>query len=159
MSSRGLGERMTEEEEDWQKYASSGFGSTDLDLWNDLEVVEVEEEKPEIDEFELPQLNTHLQEIPPAPAPDGLKHMVRIGICDHCLGRLGGRSTVGQELSEVGASLRIQVEDRDVNMKGAREKEPWCPFCENLFEESKVLAELIADGLSEHEFDRLQFKS
>ena len=156
MSSRGQGERMTEEEEDWQKYASSGFGSTDLDLWNDLEVVEVEEEKPEIVESELPQLNTHLQEIPPAPAPDGLKHMVRIGICDYCLGRLGGRSTVGQELSEVGASLRIQVEDRDVNMKGAREKEPWCPFCENLFEEAKVLAELIADGLSEHEFDRLQ---
>ena len=43
MSNRGQGERMTEEEEDWQKYASSGFGSTDLDLWNDLEVVEIEE--------------------------------------------------------------------------------------------------------------------
>lgn len=155
-SSLGQGERMTEEEEDWQNYASTGFGSTDLDLWGDLEVVENQEEDSELDEFELPQLNTHLQEIPPAPAPDGLKHMVRIGICDHCLGRLGGRSTVGQELSDVGASLREQVEDRDINMKGAREREPWCPFCENLFEEAKVLADLIAEGLQGYEFDRLQ---
>ncbi len=146
---------MTEEEvddEDWQKYASGGFGSTDLDLWSDLKV-EIEEEE---EEEEFAQLNTHLQEIPPAPAPGGLKHLVRIGICDHCLGRLGGRSTIGRELAEIGASLRQQVIDRDNNMADAREKEQWCPFCENLFTEAKVLATIILEGLKEHEFDRLQ---
>ena len=104
---------MTEEEadeEDWQKYSSGGFGSTDLDLWSDLEV-EIEETEEE----EIAQLNTHLQEIPPAPAPDGLKHLVRIGICDHCLGRLGGRSTIGRELVDIGVSLRQQVVERERN--------------------------------------------
>lgn len=145
---------MTEEEadeEDWQKYSSGGFGSTDLDLWSDLEV-EIEETEEE----EFAQLNTHLQEIPPAPAPDGLKHLVRIGICDHCLGRLGGRSTIGRELVEIGVSLRQQVVERDSNMTDAREKEQWCPFCENLFAETKVLAAIILNNLKEHEFDRLQ---
>jgi len=146
--------KMTEEEadDDWQKYASGGFGSTDLDLWSDLTV---EMEEPDAEE-EFAQLNTHLQEIPPAPAPDGLKHLVRIGICDHCLGRLGGRSTIGRELVEIGTSLRQQVIERDNDMADAREKEQWCPFCENLFAEAKVLATIILEGLKGHEFDRLQ---
>jgi hypothetical protein len=28
------------DEEEWETLADSGFGNTDLDLWNDLEIVE-----------------------------------------------------------------------------------------------------------------------
>ena len=142
------------EEDDWQDYADSGFGSTDLDLWGDLTIVEKKSE----DELEqLPeQLDTHLQEIPPAPSPAGLKHLVRIGCCDHCLGRLGGRSTIGQRLMDVGSEIRSLVEERDSNMAGVRELESWCPFCENLFEEANLLAKVMHQELAGYECDRLQ---
>jgi len=143
------------DEEEWETLADSGFGNTDLDLWNDLEIVESNTEEEE--EWKSPdQLDTHLQEIPPAPAPGGLKHLVRIGACNYCLGRLGGRSLIGQEMVNVGAELRAQVEERDSNMIGARSREEWCPFCENLFEESTLLAKVIMGGLDGYEFSRLQ---
>ena len=41
-------------------------------------------------------------------------------------------------------------------MSNAREKQPLCPFCENLFEEAPLLAELIHDELGEREYSRLQ---
>ena len=54
---------MTEEEEDWQNYASTGFGSTDLDLWGDLEVVENQEEDSELDEFEINRLSNYITDV------------------------------------------------------------------------------------------------
>ena len=78
-----------ENDEEWMKYASAGFGQTNYSLWEE----EVEEEKtePETEQLgvDLPeQLATHMEEIPRAPNPAGLKHLVRIGCCDFCLGRL-----------------------------------------------------------------------
>ena len=33
-----------------------------------------------------------MAEMPRAPSIEGIKHLVRIGTCTHCLGRLCGRS-------------------------------------------------------------------
>ena len=41
-------------------------------------------------------------------------------------------------------------------MAHARESEPLCPFCENLFEEASLLAELIKEAVGERECFRLQ---
>ena len=41
-------------------------------------------------------------------------------------------------------------------MAEVRELEPLCPFCENLFEEAPLLAELILESIGESECTRLQ---
>ena len=89
-------ETTPEDDEDWMKYANSGFGSTDYSLWDDVQ--DYEEETEVIHEPE--QLDSHTEEIPRAPSPAGLKHLVRMGICNSCLGRLGGKRSI-QQTNEV----------------------------------------------------------
>lgn len=150
--------------EDWSSYASAGFGGTDYDLWEDVAPIE-EKPKPEpgqgqADEWQedvsAEQLDTHLQEVPSAPAPGGLKHLVRIGTCDHCLGRVGGKRSFGQDMKEAGEGVRSIVIERDSNMAEYRLQDSVCPFCEELFAEAPLLAQLIADEMQEYECGRLQ---
>ena len=98
---------MTEEnkEEDWMKYANSGFGQTNYSLWDEVveEEEEEDEEEQEIEDFDLTvQLDSHMEEIPRAPDPAGLKHLVRIGCCNPCLGRLGGKKRYEQSIEQSG---------------------------------------------------------
>lgn len=162
---------MTEEnkEEDWMKYANSGFGQTNYSLWD--EVVEEEIEKEEIEEVtkkeEIPasgegdfdltvQLDSHMEEIPRAPDPAGLKHLVRIGCCDQCLGRLGGKKRYEQSIDQSGEEIRAIVEKGNSHLAKIREEIPLCPFCENLFEEVDLLTDIIYDSISPYQFKRLQ---
>ena len=48
-----------DDDDDWMKYANSGFGSTDYSLWDDVE--EVEQPPEQADEPE--QLESHTEEI------------------------------------------------------------------------------------------------
>ena len=153
---RGSGEFMTEEnkEEDWMKYANSGFGQTNYSLWD--EVVE-EEEEEEIEDFDLTvQLDSHMEEIPRAPDPAGLKHLVRIGCCNPCLGRLGGKKRYEQSIEQSGEEIREIVEKGNSHLAKLREEIPLCPFCENLFEEVELLTDIIYDSISPYQFKRLQ---
>ena len=144
-------------DEDWMKYASAGFGQTDYSLWDDEQVVESTVEDSEEWQDESPdQLSTHTEEISRAPSPAGHKHLVRIGTCDHCLGRLGGKKRFEQSIEESGIEIRAAVNERDSHLFGARGQEPLCPFCENLFEESELLAEIIYDNIAPYELSRLQ---
>jgi len=152
-----------ETEEDWSTYSNAGFGSTDYDLWEDLapldesgEDVDSGEDDDEFDEFPVEQLDTHLQEIPTAPAAEALKHLVRLGTCDHCLGRVGGKKTYGQTLLESGIGIRTLVVGRDANLAESRDVMTICPFCEELFSEIELLADLICNELAPYEFSRLQ---
>ena len=112
-------------------------------------------EEPEWKDENL-QLDTGEEEIPAAPKPAGLKHLVRIGCCDHCLGRIGGKKRFGQSDLESGIEIRASVVEADSTMVNARENEPLCPFCENLFEEAPLLAELIYESIGERDCSRLQ---
>ena len=147
---------MTEEnkEEDWMKYANSGFGQTNYSLWD--EVVE-EEEEEESEDFDLTiQLDSHMEEIPRAPDPAGLKHLVRIGCCNSCLGRLGGKKRYEQSIEQSGEEIRGIVEKGNSHLSNVREEIPLCPFCENLFEEVELLTDIIFDSISPYQFKRLQ---
>lgn len=147
------------DEDDWMAYANAGFGETNYSLWDEVEetTVEPEPEDKGNDAFEMPdQLGTHMEEIPRAPSPAGHKHLVRIGTCDACLGRVGGRRHYGQELEESGMGVRQLVLERDAHLAKAREEEPLCPFCENLFEEVNLLADIIHDAIQPYEVGRLQ---
>ena len=147
-----------ESEEDWKKYANAGFGQTDYSLWDENSP----EEEPEVDveensSLDSPdQLGTHMEEIPRAPSPAGHKHLVRMGTCDHCIGRLGGKKRFEQSIEQSGIEIRSKVIERDSHLANAREEEPLCPFCENLYEESELLAEIIYDSISPYELSRLQ---
>ena len=150
-----------EAEEDWASYSNAGFGSTDYDLWEDLAPLketagDADSDGAELDDFPVEQLDTHLQEIPTAPAAEGLKHLVRLGTCDHCLGRVGGKKTYGQSLLEAGKGVRNLVVERDANMAEFRDDHAICPFCEELFAEIELLADLVSDELAPYEFSRLQ---
>ncbi len=143
----------SEDNEDWMSYANAGFGTTDYSLWDDdTEAAELLPE-PEFDDI---QLDTGEEEIPAAPRPAGLKHLVRIGTCNHCLGRVGGKKKFGQAFVDSGIEIRSSVVESDSTMANAREVEPLCPFCENLMEEAPLLAEIINDSIGESECDRLQ---
>ena len=147
-----------DDEEEWMKYANAGFGQTDYSLWDESETVEQPGE--EIDDdlaLDSPdQLSTHMEEIPRAPSPAGHKHLVRMGTCDPCIGRLGGKKRFEQSITESGVEIRATVIERDSHLANAREEEPLCPFCENLYEESELLADIIFDSLEPYELSRLQ---
>tara|TARA_B100001093_G_scaffold516803_1_gene596460 strand:+ start:5568 stop:7316 length:1749 start_codon:yes stop_codon:yes gene_type:complete len=146
------------DEEDWMKYSSAGFGETDYSLWDDENVVGVDE-KEATDEEDIglhDQLNTHMEEIPRAPSPAGLKHLIRIGSCDHCIGRLGGKKRFDQSIEASGAEIRASVVEVDTHLETARTEVPLCPFCENLFEESDLLADIIHDAIQPYDVSRLQ---
>lgn len=155
------------EEDDWTAYATAGFGQTDYSLWDDVNVEETEstDEEADFDEgddlddemWEEPeQLGTHTEEVPRAPNPAGHKHMVRIGCCDTCLGRLGGKQRYDQSMVESGREIRAAVVERDPHLEGAQERVGLCPFCEDLFDEVDLLADLITEALEGREVARLQ---
>ena len=155
MSDKDTSKENSDDEEDWMSYANAGFGSTDYSLWDDSGQESKIVDEPDWDNENL-QLDTGEEEIPAAPRPAGLKHLVRIGTCDHCLGRVGGKKRFGQSALESGIEIRNTVIETDSTMAKAREAEPLCPFCENLFEEAPLLAELIKEAVGERECFRLQ---
>ena len=147
------------DDEDWMNYANAGFGETDYSLWDDqpADTVEKVDEEPDFDLNSSPnQLGTHMEEIPRAPSPAGHKHLVRTGTCDPCLGRLGGKKRYEQTIAESGAEIRASVVQRDSHLENARTEIPLCPFCENLYEEANLLADIIHDAIQPYEATRLQ---
>ena len=155
MSDKDVSKDNPNEEEDWMSYANTGFGSTDYSLWDDAGQEADLADEPEWDEENL-QFDTGEEDIPPAPNPAGLKHLVRIGCCNHCLGRVGGKKRFSQSNYESGIEIRASVVEIDSSMSNAREDLPLCPLCENLFEEAPLLAELIKESIGERECSRLQ---
>lgn len=147
------------DDEDWMKYANAGFGETDYSLWDEQPAEEetTAEEEPDFDLNAAPnQLGTHMEEIPRAPSPAGHKHLVRIGTCNPCLGRLGGKKRYEQTIAESGAEIRSSVVRRDSHLETARTEIPLCPFCENLYEEANLLADIIHDAIQPYQATRLQ---
>ncbi len=137
-----------EDDEDWMKYANSGFGSTDYSLWDDVEEAG-DEDEPE-------QLEEHTEEIPRAPSPAGLKHLLRMGTCNPCLGRLGGKRSFQQSDESSGEQIRESISEGNQRLLSIRTEIPLCPFCENLFEEVDLLADVIGDALEGYDIQKLQ---
>ena len=147
-----------EDEEDWMKYASAGFGQTNYSLWDEQETTASDDENDEPEQLDSPteQLGNHMEEIPRAPNPAGLKHLVRIGCCDHCIGRLSGKKRFSQTIEDSGQEVRQTVVSANKQLADVRKNIPLCPLCENLFEESDLLADIIYDAIQPYQIKRLQ---
>ena len=143
-------------EDEWQLYATAGYAAAE-DPWDDLVVVEdkgsKEEEWFDGDDFES-NGQTVDWDSPPCPSPLGIAHMIRIGTCDHCLHRVGGRRTEAPGTAG-GASLRAESLARDKELSSFEVPE-LCPLCENLFEDVDNIVERITEQTGELDHGSLQ---
>ena len=145
----------SEEDDDWTKYADTGYTSS-YDPWADLvPATELEEEEfeDEFDEFDDDESTR--RDIPRCPAPSGIEHAIRIGTCNHCLGRVAGVRIAGDPLQLVGERVRKQALERDSDLK-IDEEIDCCPFCEDLFLELDLIADRIVTAVDGVEFTKVQ---
>ena len=145
----------SEEDDDWTKYADTGYTSS-YDPWADLvPATELEEEEfdDEFDEFGDDESTN--RDIPRCPAPSGIEHAIRIGTCNHCLGRVAGVRIAGDPLPLVGERVRKQALERDSDLK-PDEGIDCCPFCEDLFLEIDLIAGRIVTAVDGVEFSKVQ---
>ena len=145
----------SEEEDDWTKYADASYSSS-YDPWADMvpaEEVEEEEFEDDFDDFDDTILRS--REIPRCPAPAGIEQTIRIGTCNHCLGRVAGVRIAGDPLDVVGERVRAQALERDADLKPNAEVD-CCPFCEDLFLELDLIANRIVASVEGVEFTKVQ---
>jgi len=143
-------------EDEWQLYATAGYAAAE-DPWDDLVVVEEKDSKAE-EWFDGDDFESNGQTVdwdsPPCPSPLGIAHMIRIGTCDHCLHRVGGRRTEAPG-ADGGASLRAESLARDKELSSFEVPE-LCPLCENLFEDVDNIVERITEQTGELDHGSLQ---
>ena len=150
---------MTDDDQDeWLDYASAGYGGA-IDPWEDLvsveETDESEEDIDDEDDFEDDTPSLRDMEAPPCPAPMGIRHVIRLGTCDHCLSRIGGRlNEGGLSAKEHGARIRADAIERDPMLSEI--SIDYCPFCEDLFDDIDNIVVRILRETEGVEFSSLQ---
>ena len=142
------------DEEDWTKYADTGYESN-YDPWADLVSIDQEDGEFEDDFDDFLDDNIGPREISRCPTPDGIEHAIRIGTCNHCLGRVTGVRIGGDPLETVGGRVRKEAMERDSDIK-INEDADCCPFCEDLFMELGLIAERIISAVDGVEFQKVQ---
>ena len=142
-------------DDDWHLFASASYGSAEAEPAEAMEI----EETPEDEWFDG---DDHIHsgasidwEAPPCPAPLGIAHVIKIGTCDNCLHRIGGRR-VDSTGAEGGAMLRAEAHSRDSELEKAEIPE-LCPLCENLFEDVINIVDRIVESTNDYEYSTMQF--
>ena len=150
----GAGDKL-EEQDEWQLYASAGYASSELES----EDTESEEDGSEEAWFDGDDLefegNTVNWDSPPCPAPLGIAHVIKIGVCDHCLARISGFHSRGTG-QDSGSSIREEAFLRDAGLESKIIQE-YCPLCENLFDDIENIVDRVFETLSNTEFTTMQF--
>ena len=145
----------TDSDDDWTKYADTGYESS-YDPWADMVATEDTQEDEFEDEFEdYDDDQISIREIPRCPAPAGVEHAIRIGTCDHCLGRIAGVRIAGDPLDTVGERVRDQALERDPDLK-VDDDADCCPFCEDLFLDLDLISSRIANAIKGIECSKIQ---
>ncbi len=75
--------------------------------------------------------------------------LARMGLCDHCLGRMFGKIGTGMTNDYRGALIREALEENGTPAPA----EDFCPLCENIFELLPRFAEAAADSINPIESD------
>ena len=147
-----------EDQDEWMSYATAGYGGA-VDPWDDLVPVESElEEEDHLDdedmyEDEIPSLRD--LDAPPCPAPKGIRHVIRLGCCNYCLARIGGRlNPDGASAFDHGSRIRADAVAQDPTI--LENTENYCPFCEDLFEDVDNIVIRIIREIGEVEFSTIQ---
>ncbi len=145
----------SEEDDDWTKYADAGYASS-YDPWADMvPATEIEEEEFEDDFEDFDDADLRSRDVPRCPAPAGIEHTIRLGTCNHCLGRVSGVRIAGDPLMTVGERVRGQALERDPDLK-PNDGADFCPFCEDLFLELDLIVNRIVTAVDGVEFSKVQ---
>ena len=142
-------EESKKSDDDWTNYSSaqygSGYESLDEQGSNDEEKTQLDDELDFIEEN---------YDVSPAPSKSGQTHLVRLGCCNHCLGRVGGVSLVNKTLFEAGEEIRNEISKNNPQLD--KITVDMCPLCEGLFSEIDLITSRLTSALSDYEFSRLQ---
>jgi len=136
-----------ESDDDWTNYSSAQYGVGDNSWEEEID----SEEKSNLEDLDFIEEN---YEISPAPSKSGQAHLVRIGCCNYCLGRVGGTSLAKKTIFEAGKEIRKEVLKNEPQLSELDVK--ICPMCENLFDEIDLISSRLTSSLSDYEFSRLQ---
>ena len=138
----------TDEEDDWTSYSSAGPIGESYNPWSELESSNSGDEGNQ--NFDPIYDDQQHEEIQPAPSPSGIKHMIKIGICNFCLGRVGGLNSRDGTFEQRGLKLKEKFADVSVD------EHEYCPFCEDLFLDTEQISEMVVSKIKKFEFSRLQ---
>ena len=144
------------EEDEWQLFASAGYASAEAVVDSGSEPSESEEEEVWFDGDDIEANGVSLDwDAPPCPTPLGIAHIIKLGVCDHCLHRIGGRRTKNSG-SEGGKEIRedAHARDPDIAKFGAPEL---CPLCEDLFDDVGNIVSRVAESVSGVQHSTMQF--
>jgi len=139
------------DEEDWTSYSSAGPSGESYNPWSELD--NSQQEENDLESFDQIYDSEQHEEVLPAPSLSGIKHLIKIGACNFCLGRLGGLNSREGTFEERGLTIREQHEEKSEIKDGMNKH---CPFCEDLFEDVEKISDMLVSELSEFEFTRLQ---
>ena len=80
---------------------------------------------------------------------DTARELAKLGLCDHCLGRMFGKVGTGMTNDLRGRMIREALEERGEPAPA----EEFCPLCENVFELLGRFAEAAAEKINDVESD------
>tara|TARA_B100000287_G_scaffold435459_1_gene503881 strand:- start:2458 stop:3918 length:1461 start_codon:yes stop_codon:yes gene_type:complete len=144
-----------DEEDEWQLFASAGYASSDLES---EELDNADEAHEEVwfdgDDFDF-EGSTVNWDSPPCPAPLGISHIIKIGLCDHCINRISGMRLEAHG-QDNGAKIRAGAFDRDDQLESSILQD-YCPLCENLFDDVENIVDRVFESLSGTQFSTMQF--
>ena len=144
------------EEDEWQLFASAGYASAEDLVGPEEEQSDSAEEEVWFDGDDIEANGASLDwDAPPCPTPLGIAHMIKLGVCDHCLHRVGGRRTKNYG-SEGGKEIREDAHSRDPDIAkfGAPEL---CPLCEDLFDDVRNIVSRVAESVDGVQHSTMQF--
>ncbi|MEC7706680.1 MAG: tRNA pseudouridine(54/55) synthase Pus10 [Candidatus Thermoplasmatota archaeon] len=145
------------EEDQWQLFASAGYASAEsVPGSEDESQVDSEDEVVWFDGDDIEANGVSLDwDAPPCPTPLGIAHMIKLGVCDHCLHRVAGRRTKNTGL-EGGKEVREDAHARDPGIAkfGAPEL---CPLCENLFDDVENIVSRVVESVAGVQHSTMQF--
>tara|TARA_Y100000588_G_scaffold59205_2_gene57997 strand:- start:183 stop:1604 length:1422 start_codon:yes stop_codon:yes gene_type:complete len=142
-----------DEEDEWQLYASAGYAAIEPSFEDESDEEEnTEEAWFDGDDFDV-EANSLNWDAPPCPAPLGIAHVIKLGVCDHCLSRIAG-TRISETTS--GSEIRSQAYERDPELS-SKALQDLCPLCENLFEDVGNITDRVFESLHGTQFSTMQF--
>ena len=145
------------EEDEWQLFASAGYASAEVLAESEKEEKTAsEKEEAWFDGDDIEANGTSLDwDAPPCPTPLGIAHVIKLGVCDYCLHRVGGRRTKNTG-KEGGKAVREDAHARDPDLAkfGAPEV---CPLCEDLFDDVENIVSRVTESVEGVQHSTMQF--
>lgn len=137
-------------DDEWHNFSNAGYSSANVDDEDNGNNSKDNENEEWFDgddfEFEGKTLDWNS---PPCPTPLGIAHIIKIGVCNHCIERVGGKKNLS------GEEIRLEAYVRDDTLENSFDND-LCPLCENLFDDVNNIVNRIIEKISDLEYSAMQ---